>query len=152
MDNIINKVVKGFIVLIIAVSLVYTGFIVAYSSELGTDAALADKILNPIFAIALFLMVLALVVTLFFYAGSMVSNPKLAIRAIISLAIVAGIYLTSYMLSSDSIDGKVYEDFNITNSLSKLIGSGIVMVYILGGLSFLAIVFSGINKMLLNRQ
>ncbi len=152
MDNIINKVVKGFIVLIIAVSLVYTGFIVAYSSELGTDAALADKILNPIFAIALFLMVLALEVTLFFYAGSMVSNPKLAIRAIISLAIVAGIYLTSYMLSSDSIDGKVYEDFNITNSLSKLIGSGIVMVYILGGLSFLAIVFSGINKMLLNRQ
>jgi hypothetical protein len=151
MDKIIVKVTKGFVFLVMIATSILTVYIVAYSKELLTDSALADKILNPIFAIGFLLLGLGLLFTMIFGIGNMISHPKMAIRTLISLALFGLLFLISYMGSSDSIDAKVYQDFNISNMESKLIGSLIVLSYILGGLSVAAMLFSGVYKFILRR-
>jgi len=81
----------------------------------------------------------------------MIASPKSALMVVISLASLGIIYFVAYMSASNNIDAQVYQDFNINSVESKLIGSLIYLVYFLGGLSILAIVYSGINTFLLKR-
>jgi hypothetical protein len=149
--NIVVKVTKIFTILIMVAAAVLTAFVVIYSEDLKTDAALADKILNPTFGLGFLLLGLGILITLGFWIMGMISNPKTAVRALISIALLGLVYLIAYLLASDTTDAKVYVDFDISSAESKLIGSLIYLVYILGGLSILAIVYSGVNKLLLNR-
>jgi drug/metabolite transporter superfamily protein YnfA len=81
----------------------------------------------------------------------MVSDKKSAVRVLISLALLGGIYLVSYFAASGNIDAPVYTKFDISSDESKLIGSLIILVYILGSAAILSILGSTVYKLTLKR-
>lgn len=147
MDNMIVKVTKIFTILIMVAGAVFTALVIANSGNLKGDPALTATLLNPYFGIAAGLLVLGIFVTLLFSVIQLISDPKAAVRVIISLALMGGVYLLSYLLASGNIDAEVYTKFNVSSNESKLIGSLIYLVYILGGAAIIAVLGSSIYKM-----
>ena len=150
-NNIFVKVTKIVMILFMVAAVVFTGLVIANAEDMQTDMALADKILNPTFGLGFFLLGLGIIITLAFAVVQMIATPKEAVKVLISVAGLGLIYFLAYISASDSVDAQVYQDFNINSIESKLIGSLIYLVYFLGGLSILAILFSGINTLLLKR-
>ena len=150
-NNIFVKVTKVLMILFMVAAVVFTALVISNAEEMQTNMALADKILNPTFGLGFFLLGLGILITLAFAIVQMIATPKEAIKVLISIAGLGLIYFLAYISASDSVDAQVYQDFNINSVESKLIGSLIYLVYFLGGLSILAIVYSGINTLLLKR-
>ena len=151
MDNMIVKGTKIFTIVSMAIAVILTALVIKNADTMVTDPALANKILNPTFGVGIFLLGAGTISVLAFAISKMISEPKSAIRALISIGFLGFIYLIAYLSASDNIDAQVFQEFDIDSSESKLIGSLIYLVYILGGLTIAAIVYSGINKLLLKR-
>ncbi len=151
MDNTFVKVTKIFTILRMVAAVVFTALVIINSDDMKTDPALANKLLNMNFGLGYFLFGLGVITTLAFAISQMISTPKTAIRALISIAILGFVYLLAYLSASGNVDAEVYTTFDIDSTASKLIGSLIYLVYILGGLSILAIVYSAVNSLLLKR-
>jgi hypothetical protein len=151
MEKLLNNINKVVVYLIMALGVAFTIYTIANASELTADSAAADKILNPYFLLTLVTFIIAGASVILFPIGQMISNPKNALRAAISIGALALVYLVSWLLSSDSIAEPVYQKFEITPLVSKLIDSMIYMVYILSGISVLAIIVSSINGFLSKR-
>jgi len=149
--DIINKVTKIATILIMVAGAVFTGLVIMNAGDLKGNPELTDKLLNPYFGIAVLLMVLGFASTIVFAVVQLISDPKAAIRVLISLALLGAIYGVSYMLASGNVDAPVFSDFNISSSESKLIGSLIYLVYLLGGAAILAILGSSVYKLTLKR-
>lgn len=151
MDKTIVNITKIFTIIVMAAAVVFTGLVIANQTDMKTNIDLADKILNPFFGITEFVLGLGILITLLFALGQLFMTPKAAVRALVSVALLGVLYLVSYLSASSNIDAPVYQEFNITSGESRLIGSLIYLVYILGGLSILAIIYSAINSFLLKR-
>jgi hypothetical protein len=152
MDNMIVKVTKIITILIMAAGAVFTALVIWNADDLETSPALAAKLLDPYFGIAVALIVLGIASVLLFAIRYMIMDPKAAVRALISLAILGGIYFLSYVMASGNTDAPVYEKFQISSEESKIIGSLIIYVYILGSLAILSVIGSGVYKMILKMK
>jgi len=150
-NNIFVKVTKVLMILFMVAAVVFTALVITNAEDMQTDMALADKILNPTFGLGFFLLGLGILITLAFAIVQMIATPKEAIKVLISIAGLGLIYFLAYISASDNVDAQVYQDFNINSVESKLIGSLIYLVYFLGGLSIVTIIYSGINTLLLKR-
>jgi hypothetical protein len=151
MDNIFVKVTKVFTIFFMVAAVVFTALVIMNADDMKTDPALASKLLNMNFGLGYFLFGFGVLTALAFALAQMISTPKTAFRALASIAILGFVYLLAYLSASGNVDAEVYQTFEIDSTASKLIGSLIYLVYILGGLSLLAIVYSGINNLLLKR-
>lgn len=151
MDKTIVNITKIFTIIVMAAGVVFTGLVIANQADMKTNIDLANKILNPFFGITEFVLGLGILITLLFALIQLFMTPKAALRALASVALLGVLYLVSYLSASGNIDAPVYQEFNINSNESKLIGSLIYLVYILGGLSILAIIYSTINSFLLKR-
>ena len=149
--DIINKVTKIITILIMVAGAVFTGLVIMNAGDLQANPDLTNKLLNPYFGIAVVLMVLGFASTIVFAVVQLISDPKAAIRVLISIVLLGAIYGMSYMMASGNIDAPVYSDFNISSSESKLIGSLIYLVYLLGAAAILAIMGSAVYKLTLKR-
>jgi hypothetical protein len=96
---------------------------------------------------AYILVAIASVSAILFPVAYFIMNPSKAKTTMMGLggfAIIAGI---SYLLSSSEIPTFLgSEEFNITESLSKNIGMGLIATYILSLLTIGAIIYSEISK------
>ena len=152
MDNdILVKVTKYFVYLMMVAGAVMTGLIISNTDAMSTDPALAASILDPTFLLGIGLLGIGIIATLGFAIAQMVSEPKSAIMVLGSIAGLGLIYFLAYISASGNVDAKVYTEFNIDSATSKLIGSLIYLVYFLGGLSILTILASGVNSLMLKR-
>lgn len=71
-------------------------------------------------------------------------KAKNTIFGILALAVIVGI---SYLLASDIIPTfHNFEKFNITESISKNVGTALFATYLLGGMAIIGILFSEISK------
>ena len=92
------------------------------------------------------LLGIATVAAIVFPIINIVQNPKKAkmvIAGIVGLAVVLGI---SYAMASGQ-EIKLGEDNIISASTVKMVDAGLIMTYILGGLSVAAAIFDGVSKM-----
>lgn len=113
--------------------------------NLGTD--LVDKILNPYFSATIAAFGLAGLLAILFPLIDMITNPKAGLRMLISVAILGIIYFISYQLAEGNIDADYFTENNINEAGSKLIGSFIYLIYIVGGLAVFVTLFSGVFKL-----
>ncbi len=92
------------------------------------------------------LLGIAAVAAIVFPILNIVQNPKKAkmvIAGVVGLLIIFGI---SYALS-EGHEIKVGEDNIVSADTVKLSDAGLIMTYILGGLSVLAAIYDGVSKM-----
>ena len=151
MDNIIVKVTKIITIIFMVAGAVFSALVIWNSGDLKGNPTLTATLLNPYFGIAVTLLGLGVLSILVFTILQYITEPKAAIRALISIGLLAVIYLVAYFTASGNIDAPVYEKFDISSSESKIIGSLINLVYILGSAAILAIIGSSVYKLTLKR-
>ena len=79
-----------------------------------------------------------------FTLASDIKKAKSTIIGVVALAVIIGL---AYVLASGDIPTfHNFEKFNITQSISKNVGTGLFAAYLLGGIAIIGILFSGISK------
>jgi len=93
------------------------------------------------------LFAISVVATLGFAIVYVIFNFSKAKNALIGIIALALISLVAYLMASGAIPHfHGVEKFNITESLSKLVGSGLYLTYLLLGLSILGVIYTEISK------
>ncbi len=77
---------------------------------------------------------------------NMLRDPKKAKGSLIGIGILIGLFLIAFLLSGNEVLPR-YEDFGIDASDSKLIGAGLITMYILGAGTVLIAVYAEIRKL-----
>lgn len=106
-----------------------------------------DKYLNPYIAVTAIALIFAALAVIIFQLVNIISNPKAGLKMLVSLIGLGIIYFISYSLADNSIDAKHFVDNNITELGSKLIGSLIYLVYIIGGIAVFVTAGSSVFKL-----
>ena len=88
---------------------------------------------------------IAIVATLLFSVLNMVKDPKSAKTALIGIGSLIIIMVVGWLSASSDI--LVNPDlFDITGPISKLIGGGLIGMYILGAIAFLGIIYTEVIR------
>jgi hypothetical protein len=74
-------------------------------------------------------------------------EPKVLLKSLVGVAIIAVIFLIGWALSGDEVTAK-YASKGVTETSSKLVGGALTTMYILFVLAVIGIVYSEFNKAL----
>jgi hypothetical protein len=72
-------------------------------------------------------------------------NPKSIIKGLVGIGAVAVLFLVSYGVAGHEVT-PVYTQFNVDAGLSKIIGGGIIMTYIMAVVSVIGVVVNAVMK------
>lgn len=90
---------------------------------------------------------LAAISAIVFPIVSLILNPKKAVRSLISVGVIAVLAFISYLIASDSIPNFLGADkFNISATTSRMVGTGLWAMYILGIVAVLSILYTEVSK------
>ena len=98
--------------------------------------------------ISYILLGVALAGMLVYSVINMLRDPQKAKGAMIGVGVLAVLFLISFLFSSGEVLPK-FERFGITEAQSKLIGAGLILMYILGVGTIVVAVYAEIRKILL---
>lgn len=159
MRNIINIASKVLTAVIIIFAVVLTGILLIKSDgDMARNYSRAFQeigITLNILTIGTYVVTgLTVALIIVFSVSNMIIKPKAAVNALIGIAALAVIIIISFILSTPEIDPlfvmKLATNANVevTDSLSKQVGAGLIATYILGALSILAIMYAWISKLI----
>ncbi len=89
------------------------------------------------------LLGLAIILVIAFPLIHIIRHPKQARDTFLGLGILLVVFIMSLLLSG----GEANEKYNITAAQSKMIGAGLIMIYLLGAGALLAVFYTGIRNM-----
>jgi len=79
---------------------------------------------------------------------TLVVNPKNLMKMLLSIVLLVVILGISYALATNQLSALQLETYKVTAETSKLVGMGLYATYISFGLSVVAILYSGVVKLL----
>ncbi len=138
MKDKVATILRIFLTLLLVISGVL--FIIFYST--GEDFT------SAVLTWGYILLAITAIVTIVFPILNTIANPKSGITILVGIIGFVLLYLISHGLASGSIEGDVYQTFNITEATSRFIGAMLNMTFILAILAVLAIIYSGISNSL----
>ncbi|MCL6218757.1 alkaline shock response membrane anchor protein AmaP [Zunongwangia pacifica] len=142
----LHKILKYVALVIGVLGLIFLGRVLAAGDDaIEASADVQNSVLEPMMWISyLVLAVVIALVAIFVIAGLFRGNIKNTIIGIVSFAVVV---LVSYLLTSGTQittnDGDI-----LSASAVHWVGAGLVCFYILAALAILAMVFSGVKKLI----
>lgn len=142
----LHKILKYVALVIGVLGLIFLGRILAAGDDaIEASADVQSSVLEPMMWISyLVLAVVIALVAIFVIAGLFRGNIKNTIIGIVSFAVVV---LVSYLVTTGTEvttrDGDI-----ITAGTVHWVGAGLVCFYILAALAILAMVFSGVKKLI----
>ena len=142
----LHKILKYVALVIGVLGLIFLGRILAAGDDaIEASADVQGSVLEPMMWISyLVLAVVVALVAIFVIAGLFRGNIKNTIIGIVSFAVVV---LVSYLVTTGTEvttrDGDI-----ITAGTVHWVGAGLVCFYILAALAILAMVFSGVKKLI----
>ena len=105
-----------------------------------------ESMANTVMYCAYVLLFITVVLLFAFPIRHFIEYPKQGFRTLIALVGFVALYGISYAFASGSTDAPIYEINGITGTISRAIGAGMIMTYIIGALAFLALVYFAIAK------
>ncbi len=157
MRDIIKLAAKVLTGVIIAFAVILTGILIARSdSDMARNIGQAINEIGTtlnLFMIGTYVVAgLTLLLVVGFSIFNIFVNPKGAINALIGIGVLALIIIISFMTASSDIDPlfvmHVAENIEVTDSLSRQVGAGLIATYILAALAILAILYSWVSKLI----
>lgn len=136
MTDILNKFLQIGLISILGLSLIF--FALFYIN----GESMADFVMYW----AYILLAITLALLLVFPIKHFIEYPKQGIQFLIALGAFLLLYGVSYALASDATNATVYEINNISGGISRMIGAGMIMAYIIGALALIILVYFGILK------
>ncbi|MCB0505194.1 MAG: hypothetical protein KDC58_06790 [Cyclobacteriaceae bacterium] len=96
--------------------------------------------------LAYILVIVGVILAIVFPIISSVSEPKKMVKTAIGFGGILVVFLIGYILSGSELTAKYIESGVDTESLSKMIGGMLSMVYILMAIAAAGIVYTELNK------
>lgn len=138
MTDTINKILQiGLLVVFVISAILFVLFYI--NGESMTDTVLTW---------AYILFVITVVLLIGFPIAFFIKNPKSGLRILFVIVGFAVLFGISYGFASDATNADIYEKMKVTPGISKLIGGGLIMTYILVGITILSLAAASIRKML----
>ncbi|MDG1144862.1 MAG: hypothetical protein P8N54_00060 [Flavobacteriales bacterium] len=106
-----------------------------------------DFITNYGIVLTYILLGVAAFLALAFPIKQLISQPKKAKQIGIALGGLLVIYIIATLLASDEVSAH-YAKFGVTESISKQVGTGLFLFYILGAGAIAAVIYAEVSKML----
>ncbi len=151
MDAKISKIVRLVMYVLLAVSV---GMVFAFYLG-GTESitfANGKEYTYPVFTDGMIywmyiLFGLATVSSILFAVFLFIDNPKKAKGTLMGVGALALVVAVAYALASEAIPAFHNVDkFNITESVSKMVGTGLYTMYLLAGIAVVGILYTEISK------
>ena len=76
-----------------------------------------------------------------------IQNPSKGKITLIGIVAFVILFVIAYLLASNSIEGAVYEKFEVTEGVSQRVGAALILTYILGIGAIVAVIASGFLSM-----
>lgn len=152
-DKTIKRVLRIFLGLLLTVSVVLSIIFVVKISGTDEREALMNAI-EPVIDWTYCLLIIAAACAIIFPIIFIVQNPRKAIKALVSLVILAVVVLISYAMSDGApiltATSATNPDFS-NPSVLKFTDTGIFTAYIFIGASILLLIVTGVRNMISNR-
>jgi hypothetical protein len=116
--------------------------------QIKMDASMGDySSISPLINLALFILAIAVVVTLIFSIITLASDPKKLKKSLIASGLFLLVIAISYGVS-EGVETPMKDDKILSASGSRLVGTGIVSFYILTVIAFGSMMFSSIKRII----
>jgi len=99
------------------------------------------------FYITYALLLVGVLAAIFLPLISAFGEPKSLIKSGIGIGALLLLYLIGYAISGAEVTER-YADFGVGESASKLIGGSLIMMYLIGGVLIVGIIYTEISRML----
>jgi NADH:ubiquinone oxidoreductase subunit 6 (subunit J) len=116
--------------------------------QIKMDASMGDySSISPLINLALFILAIAVVVTLIFSIITLASDSKKLKKSLIASGLFLLVIAISYGVS-EGVETPMKDDKILSASGSRLVGTGIVSFYILTVIAFGSMMFSSIKRII----
>ena len=106
-----------------------------------------DSLINIGIIITYILAVLAIAAIAFFALKALVVNIREQAVSLVGAGVIALVFVVAYLISgSNDVSMSFFEKTETNPALSKLIGSGLIMLYLMTAAVFIAIIYAQITK------
>jgi len=93
-----------------------------------------------------FMLILGVAVLILAPIYTIIANPKNLIKMLFSVVFLVIILAVSYGFATNQLSALQLETYHISAETSKLVGMGLIAVYITFGISIITILYSGVMK------
>jgi hypothetical protein len=147
MDKKIIKITRISAFVLGAVSVIFWILLMINRNKFQTPTpeALSSSLLGNYLVIACVSLAITLVVAMILPIFHMVSNPKGAVKGFLGLAAIVVLGSISYLISSNEFTTLQLEKLKVSESISVLVGAGLILAYIVGAVTILAAIFLAIR-------
>lgn len=140
MDNILKKIFKGVSIILIIIAAVYQ-IAVFYQGETPSDS-----VMNGYFTVGYIAFGLSALFAIIFPVFQLFSNPKAAVRTLITLVLLVALGFVAYSMAGNSFSPAELEKMKTTAQISRLVGAGLIYTYFIFVLAVLAIIYAAISR------
>lgn len=134
MTDTFNKILQISLYVILAISVIL--FVLFYIK--------GESMTNTVIYWAYILLAITVLLLIGFPIAFFIKNPRKGLTVLFVLIGFIILFGISYLLASDATNAVVYEKMHITANTSRFIGAGLIMMYILTGITVLSLIYTGI--------
>lgn len=92
------------------------------------------------------LVIFGVIVTILASVGSLLINPKGAVKFVIILVLLVVLAIVAYSISANEFSDRRLEELETTAMTSKVVGTGLIFMYALAIIGVLAIFYASISR------
>ncbi len=105
-----------------------------------------ESMANTVMYWAYVLLAITVILLFAFPIRHFIEYPKQGVKSLIAIVGFFALYGISYAFASGSTDANIYEIRGISETISRAIGAGMIMTYIIGILALLGLVYFAVAK------
>ncbi len=135
MKDKIANITKWILIVLLAISVIPGALF--YLGMLDTEIFLT---------IAYVLLGIAAIIMIMSPIYGIVTNPQNIVKLLISVGLIVVVFILGYALAGDSVSEVQSVKFGLTQTSSKIVGTGLYVAYITFGLTVLSLLYSSVIK------
>ena len=108
---------------------------------------MGDFMANYGIIITYILIAVATIAAIAFPIKHLIANPKQAKQVGMAVVALLAVYIVSYLLASDEVT-EHFAKFNVSETQSKQVGTGLIVFYILAAGAIISAVYTEVGKMI----
>lgn len=142
MEPKISKIAKGLSAILIALGAIFTVLLISKGDEAVVENPDSTNTLLLISYIAFFI---GIAVTIFNAVAGLINNPNALKKSLMGVGFLAVIFVLAFATSSGA-DYMQYQSFEISETTSKWVSTGLNMFYITGVVAIGAVLWSSFGR------
>lgn len=136
MSDKLSKIIQWVLIALLALSAVFG--LLFYTNTAGYT--------NLILYWGYALIAMTVVITLMSALLNIFSSSRKAVKFLIAIALVVVIAVLAFAISGNEYTVPQLAKLNITETTSRMVGAGLIIMYLLGGIAILSIIYATVSN------